>query len=325
MTAKNDRPMDPNLNKVAQYAELPIINGTSEHHAWEIFGPDDELGTLNWLNPQQIIGASRLVKSGEVFNLNLPLNLPGSLSPTREDYEHHVEVSRTGRDDRLDNFYLQGSSQWDGLRHVRFRQHGYYGGRQEEDLDSSNTLGIEGATRKGIVGRGVLLDVAAYAESIGLSWNPGTRREIGVELLEDTAKWQGTERMDGDIILVRTGWLKWYLGLNESERAVVGPGETMTSVGLSADSSMPAWIWDTKVSAIVTDNVAVEALPVNRSVGFLHHKLIPLLGVLLGELWMLDAIAAACRLDKRYVGLLVAIPLPLPGGVGSPSNAYFIR
>jgi len=36
-------------------------------------------------------------------------------------------VNRGGRDDYVDNFAMQGSSQWDSLRHIRFREFGYYG------------------------------------------------------------------------------------------------------------------------------------------------------------------------------------------------------
>ena len=54
-----------------------------------------------------------------------------------------MTVNRGGRDDTLDNFAMQGSSQWDGLRHVRYREFGYWGGLQDEDVDDKGRLGIE--------------------------------------------------------------------------------------------------------------------------------------------------------------------------------------
>ena len=60
---------------------------------------------------------------------------------------------------------MQGSSQWDSLRHIRFREYGYYGGRQDDDLDEKGELGIEHWAQHGIVGRGVVLDGARYMET----------------------------------------------------------------------------------------------------------------------------------------------------------------
>ncbi|MCE2488067.1 MAG: hypothetical protein J4F42_21340, partial [Desulfurellaceae bacterium] len=74
---------------------------------------------------------------------------------------------RGGRDDYVDNFAMQGSSQWDSLRHIRYREFGYYGGRQDEQVDDKAELGIENWARHGIVGRGVLLDAARYMEHQG--------------------------------------------------------------------------------------------------------------------------------------------------------------
>jgi hypothetical protein len=100
---------------------------------------------------------SKVVRTGTVINLSLPLNYPITLydMPTRSGYKHHIEVSRAGRDDYIDNFAMQGSTQWDSLRHIRFREFGYYGGPQDKDLDEKHALGIERWARHGIVGRGI--------------------------------------------------------------------------------------------------------------------------------------------------------------------------
>jgi kynurenine formamidase len=313
-------------NRNIRFSDLPLIDGTDERHAWGVFGDDDELGSLNRLSNTHVVEAGRLISSGRVFNLNLPLNLPGSLGEGRDSaYRHHVDTSKLGRDDKLDNFYLQGSSQWDGLRHIRFRQHGYYGGRQEADLDNDNVLGIDRVAAKGVVGRGVLLDVADYVSRSGSEWNPGLRNVITTEILNKTAASQGTELAEGDILLIRTGWVGWYLRLSEADRKAVPPAQKMSCPGLDADRSTAEWLWNTGIAAVAMDNVAVEALPIDRSVGFLHHRTLTLLGFLLGELWSLDELAASCREDGRYSGFLVSVPLNLPLGAGSPSNAYLIK
>ncbi len=56
----------------------------------------------------------------------------------------------------------------------------------------------------------------------------------------------------------------------------------------------------------------------------LHRILIPLLGLTIGELWDLDAVAAACRRRRRHDVFVTAQPLNLLGGVGSPANAVAI-
>jgi hypothetical protein len=58
------------------YDELPVIKKTGEHHAWDHFGRDDELGTVNFLTPQRVKAASAEVRDGLVVNLSLPLTLP---------------------------------------------------------------------------------------------------------------------------------------------------------------------------------------------------------------------------------------------------------
>jgi kynurenine formamidase len=144
-------------------------------------------------------------------------------------------------------------------------------------------------------------------------------------MLESTASEQGTQVRRGDIVMIRTGWLEWYLSLDPSARRKVGTAKTMTCAGLEPTQTMAAWLWDHGVAAIACDNVALEVLPIDPGRGFLHHRLIPLLGMMIGELWNLGAFAADCAEDGRYEGLLVSAPLALPDGVGSPANVYVIK
>jgi hypothetical protein len=45
----------------------------------------------------------------------------------------------------------------------------------------------------------------------------------------------------------------------------------------------------------------------------------------LGELWDLDELAEECARDGIYEFMLASAPLYVPGGVGSPANAYAIK
>ncbi len=310
---------------MTKYQDLPLLEESGERHAWDYFGRDDELGTLNRIAAEHVREAAGLVRTGEVISLNLTLDEPGVLADGRGTYEHHVDSARHGRDDHLDNLWLQGSSQWDGFRHVRFRQFGYYGGRQETDLDGSDVLGIDRFAAHGIVGRGVLLDVAGFAAATGLPWKQDERTVISLELLEQTAASQGTVLRLGDILMVRTGWLGWYRALNADDKARVGTAQTMCCPGLAAGRDIAEWLWDHGIAAVGADNAALEALPIQRESGFLHHRILPLFGMPIGELWDLDPLAEHCRADGRFEGFFVSGPLALRRGVGSPANAYVVK
>ncbi len=316
--------------RLPRHDELPEIGTSGDRHAWGVWGADDQLGAINLLTPERVLAATRLVRKGTVINLNLPLNEPNPpLVASRGQYDHHIYVNRGGRDDSLDNFYLQGSSQWDSLRHVRYREFGYWGGRQEEDIDRG-ALGIEQWARHGIVGRGVLIDLPRYMERRGEPFDPCRRLAMDGYLMEQIAADQGVEFQPGDILLLRTGWLTWYLALDRAERErlvdSVHPGEGgLACPGLDAHQETAAWLWDHHIATAAADNMALEALPVEPAVGFQHRRLIPLLGIPIGEFWFLEDLAADCAEDGVYECMLVAAPLNLPGGVGSPANAYAIK
>jgi hypothetical protein len=313
------------------YQDLPVFEKTGDAHAWGVWGPDDQLGAVNLLTPERVLAAARLVRKGKVINLNLPLNEPNPpLIEGRKLYEHHISTTRTGRDDSLDRFYLQASSQWDSLRHVRYREFGYWGGRQDEDVDGQGSLGIEHWAQHGIVGRGVLIDLPRHLERKGLPFEPRQRLAVDGPLLEEIAAAQNVAFQPGDILLLRTGWLGWYLQLDRPAReALVGtihPGEGgLACPGLDAHRETAAWLWDHQIVSVAADNIAVEALPVDAAVGFQHRRLIPLLGMALGEFWLLEDLAADCAADGVYECMLMAAPLNLPGGVGSTANAYAIK
>jgi kynurenine formamidase len=318
------------MTSTPEFNDLPRLPDSQERHAWDVWGRQDQLGSINRLGPRQVLEACRSVTVGQVVCLTLPLDEPNpGLFPDREPYRHTVTRTSHGRDDSLDNFFLQFSSQWDGLQHVRFRQHGYWGGRDEDDLDADGCLGIARWAVHGIFGRGVLLDVAAYQEARGQSLDPTRRFAIDGALLDEVAAQQGVTLNSGDVILMRTGWMEWYRALSQERRnalqGTVGQGEqALATPGLDGSQATAAWLWNHGVAGIAADNVAVEALPVERAAGFLHRRLIPLLGMALGEFWWLRELAEQCRRLGRYEFMLAAAPLQLPGGVGSPANAYAI-
>lgn len=313
-----------------RYADLPVFEKTGDAYAWGVWGEGDQLGAINRLTPERVLAAARLVRKGRLINLNLPLDQPQpALVESREPYRHQVFVNRGGRDDALDNFYLQFSSQWDGLRHIRYREFGYWGGLQDEQVDEGR-LGIEHWAQHGIAGRAVLLDLPRFMARRGDPFDAQRRIAVDGHILEAMAAEQGVEFQQGDMLLLRTGWLGWYLGLDQAGRERLAgslrAGEGgLHCPGLDSHRETAAWLWDHGVAAIAADNPALEALPVDPAAGFQHRRLIPLLGIPIGEFWLLEDLADDCAADGVYECMLVAAPLNLPGGVGSPANAYAIK
>jgi len=317
------------LNRLPRYDELPLRPHAPKGAAWGVFGDDDQLGTVNFLTPQKVLEAARLVRQGKVFALNLPLHLPDPPLYGRQRLRHHLlDLGGVGRDDYLESFWLQASSQWDGLRHIRHPRYGFYNGvSAEEVVPGGGPLGIEHWARRGIVGRGVLLDVARHLEARGRPLDPRSATLITPAHLEACAHAQGVELRPADILLVRTGWLGWYLQLSQEEREALahGEGQGPPSPGLGPAEEMARFLWDRRIAAVAADNPALEAWPPKQETGFLHYFLIPYLGMPIGELWYLEELAADCAQDGIYEFLLTSAPLHLVGGVGSPPNALAIK
>ncbi len=183
--------------------------------------------------------------------------------------------------------------------------------------------------RKGIVGRGVLVDGARYAAHKGLDYGPTQRCPISPAMLDDILAFQGTTLRDGDILILRTGWLAWYLALETAGRDAMqgmqrGGEDAMQCPGLEPSTATAGWLWDHRISAVAADNPALEVMCVRKEEGFLHRRILSLLGMPIGEFFLLEELGAACATRGRWSFLLTSAPLNLPGGVGSPNNAYAI-
>jgi len=310
--------------ELPRYADLPRIEELGARHAWTVFPPDDQLGRLNLISDEQVKAAGVEVQTGERFNLSFPLTLPDpSWSTQRKPLVHHVfEQNRNVRDDYLDQFYPQASSQWDGFRHVRAREFGFWQGAGEEIFDG-DALGISAWADHGIVTRGVLIDVAGHLERRGTPLDVRENVAIEVDLLVETLEAQNCVLREGDVALIRTGYADAYLAADRDARADFA--DRRDCPGLHAGEEMAEFLWDSGVAAVVMDNPAIESVPGDPAVGSLHRRLIPLLGFALGELFDLGALARASARDERWTCMFVGVPFTLPGGVGSPANSIALR
>lgn len=210
----------------------------------------------------------------------------------------------------------------------------------EKLIAGDPTLGVQRYAEYGISGRGVLLDIGAYLEATGHPIDYSTNRTLPASLLAQVAEHQKVELESGDILLLRFGWVGNYL--KRQQAGLLQDGAPLLSVGLETNHETAAWFWDHQIAMAAADNVALEAWPPNNSAittqaettgelaesshtGMLHRLLIPMLGLAIGELWNLDALAADCHADQRYEVMVVANPLRLTGGVGSTANAVALK
>ncbi len=312
-------------DQLPDYDELTGGDGRPDRSTWGLFGEADEVGTLNLIGPGQVAAAATLVRHGRVFPLNWDVDKPSPAVLGPRSPVHTVLTSPRGKDDYYDAFYPQASSQWDSLSHVCHPDVGYYNGVPAEQTSgfSGHRLDIQAWARRGIAGRFVLLDIARHRERTGRPLDPGTREAIGTADLDEVMRAQGVASAAGDILLLRFGWISWYESLGAEARERLGDGRQFPAPGLAADEEVARWLWNNRVAAVAADCPALEAMPfdMRQADGFLHYRLIPLLGMAVGEMFALDGLAEHCAQTAVYEGLFVSAPIQKAGGVGSPANA----
>jgi kynurenine formamidase len=294
---------------VVPFDELPLLPESGLRHSWDLHGPGDQLGTLNRLTGPVVAAAAASVRTGERIGVSLPLGLPDPPFFGRQAFKHTVyPMGPTAFDDFVDGFYLQCSSQWDGLRHVGGPD-GWYGGWPGTPDGDPQPLGIQHWAARGIIGRGVLIDLAAARAPTG--YDPFTSVAFTPEDLAAELSAAGVSLRYGDILCVRTGWIDKYLALSPVQREEFA-------------ETMARFLWDSGVAAVACDNPAVEVVPGDPSAGSLHARLIPCLGFAIGELFDFGPLASACERSGRSEFMFVSVPLNLTGGVGSPANAVAV-
>jgi len=288
---------------------------------WGRWGAEDERGTLNFITADVVRAAAACVRRGVVFSLGLPLGIDGpQIGQGGRFNPVHVMTATEGRlgadlggprySDDLLVLPLQCATQWDSLAHV------YYGG-QLYNGHAAATISSAGAARNGIdkvgagvITRGVLLDVARARGVERLA--PGT--VITPADLEMAERAERVRVGSGDVLLVRTGHLAVFT--HDGDR--VAYMRQMPGLGIDC---VP-WLHAREVAAVAGDTSAVEVIPFeDASLPLPVHQLcLRDMGLTLGEMFVLDELAADCAEDGVWEMLFTAPPLRVAGGVGSPLN-----
>jgi kynurenine formamidase len=294
---------------------------------WGRWGKDDERGTVNLITAEVVRRAATLVKRGQVFSLGLTFGAEGPqigqggrVNPmhlmTAVDQKLPADYPEAFRyADDIMVFPLQCATQWDSLAHV------HYDGQLYNGFPATTTT-YGGAARNGIdkvgagvVSRGVLLDLARAAGMARLQ--PGYA--ITPADLEAAERTQGVRVESGDVLLVRTG----HLSVFKVEGDRVGYMRMMPGLGIAC----AAWLHGREVAAVAADTNSVEVIPFEDPKTPLPLHLVCLrdMGLTLGEMFDLDALADDCAADGVWEFLFSAPPLKITGGVGSPLNPLAVK
>jgi kynurenine formamidase len=301
---------------------------------WGKWGSDDEVGALNYLGPEQVLAAVRLVSSGKVFTLQRLIGDPKGdpVWPGRTPAERIQVLDESSwdeggsgpaypgglhyADDKIDA-YLQGSTQYDALGHL------WYGGKIYNGYDARSTVGglekasVQPIAERGVVGRGVLLDMARFRGKPTLDKGETFTHE---DLLA-CAQSQGVQIEPRDILIIRTNFLHLFHEQGESFY------EGFNEPGLVYSPELVRWFQEMEIPNLVTDTIANEVTtdPNNGAALVLHSALMRNLGVTLTEIADLERLAADCAEDGRYDFLYVAAPLNIAQAAGSPVNPVVIK
>ncbi|MGW3472663.1 cyclase family protein [Saccharopolyspora sp. NPDC000995] len=281
--------------------------------AWGRWGEDDERGALNRLGPAATLRGLATVREGRAVPLAVPLRagkgpIAGRRAPLQHfmirdggDYAAGLAEKGFGFADDCVVLSTHGNTHLDALAHV-WQDHRMWNGHSADHVTShgARRCAIDGVGP--IVTRGIVVDLAGPD-------GPANHDDHAITLPELTAAVEATgcRPEEGDVLLVRTGWLaRWRSGAATEQRWA----------GL--DPECAPWIDEQGFVLVGADNIAVEAgpSPDPADAAPLHVELIRNRGIHLMELVDLDALVATGRSEF----LLMIAPLPLVGGVGSPVN-----
>jgi hypothetical protein len=298
---------------------------TQEQGPWwphPIWGAGDEAGASNWITPQKVLEALRLVSNGVVYDLGhvYESGMPVAMSRPYS-LEHIGPLGPFGENAIVMNSELlcteigQVGTQFDGLGHVGTRmtmadgseKDVYYNGFTGDEIvgpGGLKQLGIEKV--RPVITRGILIDMAQFKGQETLS----RPYEVTLDDMRGALAAQGFEGdaiRDGDAILIRFG-SKW-------DPSQYGPG---AGIGLE----VAQWLASEKISLLGSDRVGeVSPNPDPDLVFPLHQELMQKNGIFNLESMNLEQLAAS----RIYEFAFVFNPLPIKGATGSPGRPLAIQ
>jgi kynurenine formamidase len=280
------------------------------------WGAGDERGAANLMNPEVVLRAARLIKTGEMIELGHPLF---SGMPFYGDRIFSLQVKRTnwppgsntrGANEEVVTTELgQVGTQIDGFAHQSIGNSLYNCFRMDDVATRTgfSKLGIEKAGA--LFTRGVLIDVAALRGVEML----GDRYEISARDLQDALRRHNLTLQSGDAVIINTGFgrlwgkdnLRYY----------------RTQPGLGIDAA--EWLVRQNPMIVASDTCCVEVNP-NPSPNLnspVHQVLLVANGIYMIESLKLDELVAKGVHEFAFI----VQPLKLVGATGSSVAPIAVR
>ncbi|KAF2226142.1 hypothetical protein BDZ85DRAFT_279791 [Elsinoe ampelina] len=313
------------------FEDLPIVQGQPQGCLWGFFDKDgkkDELGTLNLLTSSVVREAAAEIRLGKSLQLDWSLKETSCPGYGRIPIEHTVKDLRSAGFVAFDEeirINTQTSSQWDGLRHWGLQESAlFYNNVKHAEVASTDVLGIHNiCERGGIVGRGVLVDWVRWWQHA----KPGipvpaanTTHSIPMSEIEEAARFQNTTFKQGDIFIVRTGYLACSASQEDRKSNIQ---DEHRFIGIESSEATVRWLYSKHFAAVAGDAMGFEAWPYPKNCS-LHEWLLALWGTPIGELWDIEKLSQTCADLGRWEFFLTSAPLNLPGGIASPPCAIAI-
>jgi len=288
---------------------------------WGRWGVDDELGMLNHLGPAQRMAAVQEVQVGRSISLARDLGV----SPSPENpvpAEHHMLAAGDARDNsgipgyEASRDYVGAHVHGLGVTHIDALCHMFVRGEMYNGVPASEVRS-DGARRNsvlrladGVVGRGVLLDIAHLLGIPFLEGNSAVR----LEELQAAESAQELTVGRGDILLVATGRDR----RRAEQGGVLDPADGMA--GLHPEC-LP-WLQEREIALLGSDGIS-DPLPGVGTPNWpfpIHQIGIAGMGLHLIDNMALGELSAACDEMRRHSFLFTLGVLRVPGGTGCPVN-----
>ena len=287
---------------------------------WGRWGADDERGALHFLTPARVAAAAKLVREGVSVTLSLTVNTVAAVHNPKPAQHYMTAVGDAAalppihflKDYVGVDYHNDGHTHIDALCHVGYDGLLYNGKSVEAVTTEGAGLNSIEVLEDGLVGRGVLLDIPRLR---GRPWlEPG--EHVFGEDLEQAEREQGVTVGEGDILLVRTGHVR--------RLAELGPWNT-TEAKAGLHPTAMRFVAERGVAALGSDGNNDTAPSSTEGVGFPIHVLaVAALGIHLLDYLQLEDLRSKCETVRRWEFLLVAAPLRIAGGTGSPLNPIAI-
>ncbi len=309
-----------------------LLSGSPSN--WGRWGATDEVGSLNFLTASEVLRGVSSVRQGKVFTCGEVIGRPGGdpLWPGRVPAKRETVIDKDSylrgdlaslpggaefTDDRIEMF-LQGSTQFDALGHVWYDDklwNGYPASDTNGGMKKGSVLPI---AQRGVVGRGVLLDVARFRGKEYLEKGD----LLGLEDILGAAERQCVTIEKHDVLCLRLGFLQLL--------QVQGPDvfyKDFLEPGLTYSPGLVEWFHRMEIPCLSTDTISNET-ELDPKVGVqipLHCALMRNLGIAFNEICNFEELARDCYVDGQWDFLYAAAPLKVSEATGAPVNVLAIK